>query len=103
MIDGGAVANEPSTETPIGFHLSVAYPNPFNPSTTFALDIPETGHVVVDVLDMLGRRVSVLQDGNVLAGAYTLRFDARDLPSGVYIVRAMAEGSRQTRSVTLLR
>ncbi|MCH7638511.1 MAG: hypothetical protein IH855_03490 [Bacteroidetes bacterium] len=34
--------------------LSSAYPNPFNPSTTFGLDIPQTVFFTVDVFDMLG-------------------------------------------------
>lgn len=103
VLPGISTPNEAGSEIPNAFHLSAAYPNPFNPSTTFTLDIPETGYVVVDVLDALGRRVAVLHEGNVVAGSQTLRLEADNLPSGVYVVRAIGAGAQQTRSVTLLR
>ncbi len=88
---------------PDTFALSSAYPNPFNPSTVFRLDVPEPGHVLAAVYDALGRRVAILHDRDFAAGSYTIRFDAQDLLSGVYFVRVTAEGFHETRSVTLLK
>lgn len=97
------VSNEPDVSQPQGFTLSAAYPNPFNPSTTFTLDVNMVGRVVVEAFDVLGRRVAVLHDGRLVAGTYALRFEADTLPSGVYAVRATVPEGIQTRRVTLLR
>lgn len=84
--DPSGVANEPveETEVPSSMKLHQNYPNPFNPSTQIAYEIMETANVEVRVSDMLGRTISVLENGRKNAGAYTLSFDASGLSSGVY-------------------
>ena len=34
------------------FSLSAAYPNPFNPSTSFEINIPEAGHLSIKVYNI---------------------------------------------------
>ena len=97
------VSNESDAPQPDGFVLSAAYPNPFNPSTTFTLDVNTAGRVVAEVFDVLGRRVAVLHNGQLAAGTHALRLEAGNLPSGVYVVRATGSDGMQTRRVTLLR
>lgn len=74
-------------ETPAEYALAPNYPNPFNPSTTVAYDLPEDGQTTLEIFDMLGRRVEVLVDEHQEAGSYEVRFDATGLPSGRYIYR----------------
>ena len=47
------------TEAPLAvdFDLLGNYPNPFNPSTTFLLDLPETAAISVDIFNILGQRI----------------------------------------------
>lgn len=45
-----------------------SYPNPFNPNAVIRFSIPETGQVRLAVFDVLGRQVSELVNGSVLAG-----------------------------------
>jgi hypothetical protein len=64
-------------------------PNPFNPRTTIAFTAPAAGHHTVTVMDLAGRAVVTLLDGDLPAGRHTLVWDGqgRDggpLPSGVY-------------------
>jgi hypothetical protein len=40
------------------------------------------------VYDVMGRQVALLAEGGYDAGRHELHFDARDLSSGVYLVRA---------------
>jgi hypothetical protein len=47
----------------------------------------------VEVFDALGRRVAILHDGPLAAGAHTLELDAASLPPGHYIVRAHVPGA----------
>ena len=85
-----------------GFRLS-ASPSPFQRSTTLTLDVPTAGPVTVGVFDMLGRRVVALHEGDLTVGSHALVFEVKDLPGGVYVVRAMSANRRQTHTVTLLR
>jgi len=87
---------------PSSFILS-AYPNPFNPSTTIAYDLPKAGYVSLRVFDLLGREVSVLRDGFVEAGSHRVTFDGSGLPSGIYFARLDAGSFSQTKKLMLLK
>ena len=86
------------------FALSGAYPNPFNPSTQFTLQVREPQQVRIAVYDVLGRRVRQLFDGPV-AGQQVQRyvFEAADLSSGVYLIHVQGEYFLETRQVLLLK
>ena len=104
----GAFAYGPEVEVelalPGGFALSDAYPNPFNPQTTFTLAVAQAQRVRVEVYDVLGRRLRVLLDAALPAGEATrLVFDATGLPSGVYLLRTAGETFHASRRVTLVR
>ena len=84
--------------------LSPAYPNPFNPTTQFTLQVPRTQEVRVEVFNLLGQRVRLLHDGPLEAGeARAFTFEAADLPSGLYLYRAQGDDFVVTRQVTLLK
>ena len=68
--------------------LSAAYPNPFNPSTTVKLNVPEASYVSVKVYNVMGQLVQTLAEGQMEANVYTLSWDGSNVPSGMYFVRA---------------
>lgn len=105
IVDSPIVSIEdgPGDGIPSSFSLSSAYPNPFTARTAFTLDVTDAGRVVAEAFDALGRQVAVLHDGNLLAGTYTLHFEAEGLPSGLYMVRAHGAGKQQTQMVTVVR
>ncbi|NUN69916.1 MAG: T9SS type A sorting domain-containing protein [Bacteroidetes bacterium] len=88
---------------PDGFTLSQNYPNPFNPSTVIRFSVPASQHVLLSVYDLLGRRVAVLQDGIVEAGAHTVTFNAEGLASGIYLFRLQSAAGAMTRTMNLIR
>ncbi len=65
--------------------LEKNHPNPFNASTTLSFTIIEQEHTELFVIDQLGRRAATLVSGSFPPGSYTARFDASELPSGVYV------------------
>ena len=88
---------------------AVAYPNPFNPSTTISFYIPEDSPVRVEVYDILGRTVCILLDDNLQAGVNSVRWDGTDasgrqVGSGQYIYRiSTPDGTNIIRRMMLLK
>ena len=90
-------------ELPTALTLSHAWPNPFNPSTTLAVSLPEAANLSVAAYDLLGRRVASLHNGTLDAGRHLIAFDATDLPGGTYIIQARAGQSMASQRVTLVK
>ena len=62
-------------------------PHPVTATATIFADIPDAGRTTVLLFDALGRRVRVLVDAVLQMGENPIRFDASDLPAGVYFIR----------------
>jgi hypothetical protein len=92
-----------SASGPAVFRLGQNFPNPFNPSTTIAYQVPASGHVTLRVFDLLGRELATLVDEKKDAGSYTVRFDGGNLASGVYLYRLAAGGYTQTRKMIIMK
>jgi hypothetical protein len=69
------------------------YPNPFNPSASIVIQVPDNGPVTLRVFDVLGNEVATLLNGRPGPGQHTFRFDGSGCASGVYLCRLVA-GSR---------
>ncbi|MCX6138927.1 MAG: T9SS type A sorting domain-containing protein, partial [Ignavibacteriales bacterium] len=67
------------------YQLAQNYPNPFNPSTTINFSLPVASNVTLKVYNMLGAEVATVAQGLHAPGAYSVRFDASNLASGVYV------------------
>ncbi len=98
----------PSTEQPIRFALHPNYPNPFNPATTIAYDLPVAADVALVIYGGAGRVVRVLHQDYAAPGEYRVEWDGTDaegalLPSGIYFVRITAEGFSESRKIVLSR
>ncbi len=102
-LDIYTVEAEGGPATPLAFGLDAAYPNPFAETATIGYTLPAPGEVRVSVYDVLGRRVAVLADGPMPAGAHRAVLDGAGLPSGTYVVRLTAGARSATTRLTLLR
>jgi hypothetical protein len=78
-------------------------PNPFREATVIAFELARAGEARLTVWDVSGARVETLVDGALAAGRHEVRFDARDLPSGVYFVQLRTDDIRLTHKLTLSR
>ncbi len=95
---------EATIDVPQGIFLSEAYPNPFNPSTTFTVILSTDQQVRVEAFDVFGRSQAVLFEGALAAQkGHVISFRAGSLPSGLYLLRVSGEQFSATRSVTLLK
>jgi hypothetical protein len=91
---------------PISFELGQNYPNPFNMSTNINFELPVSGHVTLDIFNLLGQKVATLADGQYPAGMVTINWNGRDktgdeLASGTYFYRIAFNG-RETVSKKLM-
>jgi hypothetical protein len=93
---------------PEAFQLFQNYPNPFNPVTkikfTIALELGgEMQEVILVVYDILGNEVAVLVNEEKQPGEHVIKFNAGNLPSGVYFYRLKAGDYNQTKSMLLIK
>jgi hypothetical protein len=92
---------------PPALRVSVA-PNPFNASTTISLILPCAMRIRVLVYDAAGRRVAMILDDSIPAGSHDIDWNGRnaagrDLGSGVYFLRIIADGYHEDTKIILLR
>jgi hypothetical protein len=98
-----------SRPLPTRAELLPVYPNPFSGSATVRYVLPEVSSVRLEVVDVLGRRVRVLQAGaSTTAGYHEKVWDGRSedgaqVAGGLYFVRLKAEGRVHTKSVIVAR
>ncbi len=83
--------------------LSQNYPNPFNASTVLNFAVTQSGHVELNVYNLLGQYVETLVDGRYEAGEYIISWNPGDLPSGVYFARLRAEQESKSIRMHLLK
>lgn len=81
-------------------------PNPFNPQTTIAFELPSPAAVRLAVFDVRGRCVRTLVQGALDAGSHTVAWDGRDARgvragSGLYFYKLDAGGASDVRKMVL--
>lgn len=84
-VDKGDMAGLPKE-----FKLNQNHPNPFNPETIVAYDVPSPAHVKLVVMNILGQEVATLVDEVKAAGSYEAVWRGTDnrgnrVSSGVYL------------------
>lgn len=72
---------------PTEFALQQNYPNPFNPATTIRYQLPHPAHVTLKIFNVVGQEVVTLVDKLEPAGYKSVKWDAREVASGVYFYR----------------
>jgi len=83
-----SVTNDPVI--PSKYSLEQNYPNPFNPVTNIRYNLPKNSFVTLKIYDIMGREVQTLVNENKNSGTYEARFDASNLPSGMYFCKMTA-------------
>ena len=107
--DQGPIVTGVTAEIPAPtFQLGQNAPNPFNPTTTIPIEVPEKSMATLVVYDVAGRVVRTLLDEVVPPGRKELVWDGTDsggnsVTSGVYFCRLAAGGRRMTRKLVLLK
>ncbi|MBX3043436.1 MAG: T9SS type A sorting domain-containing protein [Candidatus Kapabacteria bacterium] len=83
-------------------------PNPFTNLTMINFNLPEGQNVKLEVIDMFGNVVRILENGFLGAKNYSYSFDGQDamgnqLPTGTYIYRLSAEKEILSGKMSIVR
>lgn len=67
----------------------MAYPNPFNSTATFRLDLPAAGKVNISIFDLLGRQVMNNSANTISGGQYRFNWNTGNrVATGIYLYQA---------------
>src|SRR5688572_22718444 len=77
-----------------GFDQKVkVYPNPTFNYIQIDFEVKSAGRLIVEVIDMNGRQVSLLMNGDVSSGTFSQKFDIASLADGSYYIRVSMNGN----------
>ena len=94
------LAQEPIIN-PNRLHLNQNFPNPFNSMTQISFQLFFHTHVLMEVYDISGRRITTLIDGNLNPGVYEVNFNAEKLATGVYFYRLKSSNYNAVKKMIL--
>jgi hypothetical protein len=98
----------PDGSLPEKFELIGNYPNPFNPATEIIFAAPRSGHVRLEIYDIIGRKVKTLLDENITAGLKAITWDGSSdsgypVASGIYYYRLSTPDGIDIEKMTFLK
>jgi hypothetical protein len=89
---------------PHGVRLRQNYPEPFSNRTSIPLSLEEHAEIQLDIVDMMGRRVTSLHSGALSAGDHEFTWNVDSgISSGGYVVKLRVNGHIQSKVITLVR
>lgn len=95
-------AEDPST-IPTVYALAPAYPNPFNPTTSLEVSLPQNAKLALRVYDIMGREVETIANGSYQAGVHHFNWNAARYATGVYFARIESPLGTQMQKLLLLK
>ena len=98
------VSAESQSSVPETIQLYENYPNPFNPSTQIVFELPEAEEITLEVFNVVGQRVKILEDGRLPAGRHSVEWVAgSNIASGVYFYRLSTSEEQKTRKMMIMK
>jgi flagellar hook assembly protein FlgD len=93
---------------PKKFYVSSNYPNPFNPTTSFYIDVPASGKLTVKIFDVNGRMVQELINTYVNAGRVQSQWSGKNAfgmlsPTGIYFLHVETATNYQVQKLALVK
>ena len=92
-----------SMNMPATYAIGSAYPNPFNPTTQFSLDLNNDSYVSVKVFNTMGQLVDVITNGQMTSGSYDITWDGTNAASGVYLIQTEVGSEISSQKIMLIK
>jgi PKD repeat protein len=77
------------------------YPNPFNGSTTISYSVSKDATVELNVFDLLGNKIAVIESNRRSAGTYTATWNAGNVSEGMYLLQMKVNEKVSTRKMVV--
>jgi len=100
---GNFVSLDDSKNIIYPYKLSQNYPNPFNSETKISFILPEKSRVYISIYDIRGQFIENLVEGTYEKGKYNFTWDAKELKSGIYLIRMRANNYYSVKKCLLLK
>ncbi len=100
--DGTSDIKEFDNSNP-AFYLNQNFPNPFNPTTNITYSLSTNGFITLKIFNLLGEEVATLVEGFQNAGIHSVKFEAKNISSGIYIYKLNSIENILTKKMILLR
>jgi hypothetical protein len=86
-----------------GYSLEQSAPNPARDEATIGYAVGGRQHVVIDLYNAAGQKVTTLDEGNRETGSYQTRLSLAGLPAGAYIYTIRAGAFHASRGLTVVK
>ena len=88
---------------PMKYSISNIFPNPFNPSTHFFVNVDQTSNLTLKIFDIYGREIERVWSGIKENGEYRFDWNAKGLSSGIFFVNLQGTEGSITKKICLLK
>ena len=90
------------------YSLDDNYPNPFNPVTTISYNLPKRSYISLNVFDILGNEIAILDEGEKDEGKHSVQWNGKDkfqnnVSSGIYFIHLETPEYKKTTKGVLLK
>ena len=99
---------EQNNEIPESVNILSCYPNPFNPNLNIEYIIDNPSSVIIEVYDLQGRKINVLEDTFKEIGKYNITwngidFSGNEVSSGIYLIKMNYGSNLFNQKVTFMK
>ncbi|MDP8287798.1 MAG: S8 family serine peptidase, partial [Candidatus Electryonea clarkiae] len=89
---------------PTEWALEAIYPNPFNPTLSAVIALPDRSELQISIYNIVGQQVAVLANGIYEAGYQKFAYDGINMTSGIYFLHATVPGKLdEVRKIVLMK
>ena len=85
------------------FGISKVYPNPFNPSVNFNVQLLETEKININVYDLRGNKITNIYSGILQFGNHSFNWDATNFSTGIYVIQCESKNLTSNQKVLLMK
>jgi len=88
---------------PEKYNIHTIYPNPFNPITNISFSIPDFGLITITAYNIQGRKMETLVNKILPVGNYSIKWNASNYTSGIYLIKMKSSEFTKTQKVVLVK
>ena len=87
----------------LNFNLHKPYPNPFNPTIHFNVELLNREYINIDVYNIEGEEIDKIFSGYLNKGQHLFNWNGESNSTGLYIIKAQTKNNSLTQKITLVK